>query len=504
MLANFTWSGTKRFILPLSAAKLLLILVVSFNAGIKLGTKSYFERNPDLNINGLPETGKNPESMTMSRHSPTRLRRLALVRRLALATSVTAIALFVQHTNGSWPTFGAGVAYAYTGDVVIDDLKIVDKESTATIRKIEVLGSSLEKAEILKLFATETKPEERAALFAKLQATKFSIPEIQVTGKDDFKGVIRDFLALNIDKGKVAKLTIASFEGGDNAKKGPTNLKVGAIAVDGADVSKLLEAARSGKPPEAADMQNQLDRLSVSNLEMTLPDEKTPKEAPGGNLSRIRIGSLEGLKEPSAGTVQKGSFEVKNFSLEFPKSSTEAASLAEFGYDKIDMGLKIRGSYDEPGKKAVLDEMTVSGLNMGALSLAGKFENVAKTPPGSSDAVKMSIMMASQVSSAQISFANTGLFEKSLAMLAKQQKKKPEDMKAEWGAMAGAMLPAILGGDPAGKTLADALTKFIASPKNVTIGATSKGPAIPLAAFAAVQSPQDVLSKINVTASANQ
>ncbi len=394
-------------------------------------------------------------------------------------------------------------AFAFTGDVMLDDVKIVDKDTTVTIKHIEVLGSNLEKAEIIKLFETATPKSESVALLAKLQAKKFSIPDIQISGKDNFKGVFKDFLAVNIDKGKVGKLTLTGFEGADNAPKGATSIKVGATMMENVDLTKVLEAARTGKPPETMDFQNQASKIYVRDISVIAPDSKTPKDAVGGNLNKITIASIEGATETPTGTMQKGGFEVKNLVVELPKSSSEAKSLAELGYDKLDLGLKMRGSIDEPAKKFNVEEITVSGVNLGALTLAAQFENFVQTPAGATQEVKVANLMASQIASAQISFVNSGVFDKAVSQIAKQQGTKPEDLKAQWSAMAGSMLPAILAGDPAGKTIGDAVTKFIANPKNVSIGAVSKGAPIAISSFATAKSPADILSKITVNASAN-
>ncbi len=415
------------------------------------------------------------------------------LKNYTLASSVAVIALV-----------GASTTLAYAGDVVIDDLKIVDKDTTVTIKRIEVLGSNLEKSEILKLFETGTKKEESVALLAKLQAAKFSIPDIEVSGKNEFKGTFKDFLAVNIDKGKIGKLTLAGFEGGDKAPKGPTSVKVGSTVMESVDLSKILEAARTGKPPETMDFKNQTSKVFVNNISVVVPDEKTPKDAPGGNLSKITVGSLEGSTEPGSGTIQKGLFEVKNFVVEFPKASAEAKNLAELGYDKVNMGLKVRGNVDEPSKKFNLEEMTFSGVDWGAFTVAAKLENFVHTPSGVTQDARVANLMAAKISNIQVSFANSGIFDKAVVLIAKQQGAKPEDMKAQWTAMAVGMLPAILAGDPAGKTIGEAIAKFIANPKNVTIGATSKGEALPISSFTAAKSPADILSKINVTASANQ
>ncbi len=426
------------------------------------------------------------------------------MHQIALAASVASAAVLVQVSGVPVAGFGSTAAYAFSGDVTLENLTIKDKESVTVIRRVDVVNSNLEKSEIAKLFEPSTKGEEAAAIFAKLKASKLSIPEIQLSGKDGFKGSIREIVATDIDQGKIAKLSISGFEGGDKAAKGPTNLKIGSILMEGADLSKLLEAARTGKPPEADNINNTMDRLSIGPMEMTLPDDKTPKDAPGGNFTKIRIAGVEGIKDKSVLPAQRGTFEIKNFSIELPKASNEAKQLAAFGYDKLDMGIKLQGTMDEAKKQVVIDDLTISGVNIGALGLKAQMGNYTKPAAGADQNAKVMALMTSDISSAQLSFANTGVFEKSVAFLAKQQNKKPEDLKAEWSAISGAMLPALLGGDPAGKIIGDAVAKFIASPRNITIAAKAKNGAVKIMDLQQIKSPQELLAKIDISANANQ
>ena len=225
--------------------------------------------------------------------------------------------------------------------------------------------------------------------------------------------------------------------------------------------------------------------------------------APGGNLNRFRLAAIEGTNDKSALPKLRATFEFRNFVFEPVKGSSEAASLNEYGYDKLDLGLKIIGTYDEAGKKLSVENVTFSGVDMGSLGLKAELGNYVKPKAGSPQAADQQAFLNATLSSVQLAYVNSGMFEKAVSVLAKQQGKAPDAMKAEWSAIATAMLPAILGGDPAGKTIGDAVSKFIASPKSLTIGATAKGAPVKIQELSGAKSPQDVLSKINVTASAN-
>ena len=120
----------------------------------------------------------------------------------------------ILSTTPAWLSAGVGAALvlgssiAHAADVTLENLNLIDKGSTFAIKRVDVTDSNLDKSEIAKLFMTETKPEEAAAIVRKLKASKFSIPEIQIMDKDGFKGTLRDFLATNLNEGKVAKITV--------------------------------------------------------------------------------------------------------------------------------------------------------------------------------------------------------------------------------------------------------------------------------------------------------
>ena len=421
------------------------------------------------------------------------------IRRFALAVVIGAfvspVAPFNNHLLGSTAVHAA--------DVVLENLDLSDKGSTFKIRRVEVMDSNLDKAEILKLFQTQTKPEEAAAIVRKLKASKFSIPEILIADKDGFKGTLSDFVATNLNEGKVAKIAIGGFDGGKPEPDGAI-VKVGQMVMDNADLSKLLDAAKDKTKPDPNAASQAVDHMLISNIDVMVPADGVTKTTPGSNLNRFRLAAIEGTNDKTALPKLRANFEFRNFLFEPAKGSSEAESLAEFGYDKLDLGLKIVGTLDEAAKKLSVENVAFSGVDVGALGIKAEIGNYEKPKGVDASEAQTQALLSSTIASLQFSFANSGVFEKSVAILSKRQGKSPEALKAEWGAISTAMLPALLGGDPAAKVIGDAVSKFIANPKTITIGATAKGAPVKVQDLAAAKSPQDVLSKITVSASANQ
>ena len=388
----------------------------------------------------------------------------------------------------------------FAADVVLENLKIEDKGHTTTIRRVEVLNTNLSKDEVAKLFNATTKSEDAAAILKKMKASKLSIPEIAIADKD-FTGSIKDIQANDINEGKVGQLTVAGFSGANTPGTKKSVVTVGPASMEKADLSRILDAAKNNNDFEPTSLNQSIAHLLVKDIDVQV-DAGEPG-GPSAGVNHFHVATVEGTADPSVLPKERGTFEVRNFLFEPAKGSSEAISLAQFGYDKLDMGLKITGGYDVPSKTLSVEDFTVSGVKMGSLGLKAELTNYEKPASKSPEATQQA-MMNSEIKSIQLSFANQGLFEKAVMILSKQQNKTPEALKAEWTAISTAMLPALLGGDPAGATIGNAVSQFIAKPQNIAIGATAKGAPVKIGSLAGAQSPQDVLAKITVTAAANK
>jgi hypothetical protein len=80
------------------------------------------------------------------------------------------------------------------------------------------------------------------------------------------------------------------------------------------------------------------------------------------------------------------------------------------------------------------------------------------------------------------------------------QNKTPEALKAEWTAIVAQVAPALVPGEPATIKIGEAITKFIAYPKSLTIAMKGKAGPLKLADFKDANDPAVLFSKIDINA----
>ena len=392
-------------------------------------------------------------------------------------------------------------AFALSQDVSIDNLSFTKDKAKITIKSAVFQGTNLSKEEITKLLTGAASGDEAKALLAKLSASKVSIPEVVVTA-DKATATARGFAMSEVNAGKAASVALAGVDVVGQTDKGdPVNVKGGTLAIADVDFGVLLDMA-TGEFGKGAFRYSKFD---WAGAEATFADPETPKSAAGGNLVKIKIGQFYGANTYDGDVFKQGDAVLKSSTVELPKASKAAAALAAFGYDKVEFSFTTQGDYNQTNKKLNLNDYTVSSAGAGAIGLKAQMGNIEKAALMGGDPAKtLAAYSAGDVSGFSLRYANTGLFEKAVAFLAAQEKKKPEQLKQEWSGQAQAIIPAIMGGDPAGKKLADAIAAFIANPKSLTISAKAKAGSIPFKDFIAMKNPLELLPKIDLTAVANQ
>jgi hypothetical protein len=369
-----------------------------------------------------------------------------------------------------------GCVQALADDVSLDNLTFTTKAGgTATIKHVEFDGTNLSKDEVAKLFSGTPTREELAPIIAKLQASKILVPEMVVTDAAGTGSMtFHDFQATSISAGKIAHMTLAGFDGGGtDPDVGPVTMHSGQIAIDGGDFSRLLPALRDGDMAGAGSAQ--ITHFTWQGFTMTFPDKDTPAMAAGGNLYKVAVASVEGQGTYAGDLPNKGFGELKSLTIEPPKASKFGQGLAEFGYDRIDIGFTMSGSYDANAKTYVLDDYTIHAVDAGSLGFKAQFGGIDKSAFSGDQMSRLAALANGNISSVAVSFVDNGLFEKAVAYIAKTQKTTPDAIKEQWSVMAAQVLPAFLGANPAALKLAAAVTKFIAAPKALTITAKAKG-----------------------------
>ena len=384
------------------------------------------------------------------------------------------------------------LARAQSGDVRIDSLRIGDGQDGVELKGLAFNGANLSGDEIRALLAADTPGDRRTALAARLKAASASIAEIIIgaTAKDPltFSGL----RAESIDQGRIRRLTLAGGQGGPTINGETASFRAGALTIDEIDLSSVLTALSQGsllaaKPTVA--------RRSWNGFQASFPDKDTPATAPGGNVINLRLSAVDAQSLFEGGMPTKSTMAIRNLVVELPKGSETAKKLAEAGYDRLDVSLTSSVAFNPAKKSLMIDDLTVSGVGMGSVGLRAEFANI---DPDLLTGDPMTVEFAST----ELRVINDGLIDKALVMAAKEQGKKPDQLKKEAGAMVTQFTPMLLGGDPASLQVAAALGAFIRDPKSLSVTVKAKDGALKFTDLDFDQ-PLSILQELDISAAAN-
>ena len=393
----------------------------------------------------------------------------------------------------------AGLALAQSNDVRIDSLKLGKGDDVVELKGIDFAGSNLSREEIDALLAIDTPADRRTSLGARLKASSASIAEIVIGAPARGPLTFTGFRAENVDQGKIRRLTLAGGQGGPIINGETGSLRAGALTIDEIDVSSVLNGLIKGsllaaKPTVA--------RLSWNGFEASFPDKDVAANAPGGNMVKIRLGALDAQTTFEGGTPTKSTTAIRNLVVELPKASETGKTLADAGYERIDVSMTTGVAFNPAKKSLMIDDFTISGVGMGSVGLRAEFANIDPAMLNGDPMAALAALMTVEFASTEIIIVNDGLIDKGLALAAKEQGKKPEQLKKEAGAMVTQFAPMMLGGDPSSLQVAAALGAFIRDPKSLSVKVSGKDGPLKFTDLDFDQ-PMSILQDLEITAAAN-
>ena len=393
----------------------------------------------------------------------------------------------------------AGLARAQAGDVRIDSLRMGDGEDSVELKGLAFNGANLSRAEIGALLAVETPGDQRTALAARLKAASASIAEIIIGAPSKGPLTFTGLRAETIDQGKIRRLTLAGGQGGPTINGETASFRAGALTIDEIDLSSVLTSLIKGslfaaKPSVA--------RLSWNGFEASFPDKDTPAKTPGGNIVNIRLSAVDAQSQFEGGMPTKSAMAIRNLVVELPKGSETAKKLAEAGYDRLDMSLTSSVAFNPAKKSLMIDDLTVSAAGMGSVGLRAEFANIDPALLTGDPMAALAALMTVEFASTELRIINDGLIDKALVMAAKEQGKKPDQLKKEAGAMVTQFTPMLLGGDPSSLQVAAALGAFIRDPKSLSVTVKAKDGALKFTDLDFDQ-PMSILQELDISAAAN-
>ncbi len=395
-------------------------------------------------------------------------------------------------------TFSA-FAGAQAEDLRMDLLKAGSASDPVELRNVEVIGSNLTRDDLTKLFAPTTSDAERLALVAKFQARRVAVGEMLLG--DPAKGPVklRGFRMENIAGGKLARAGFDGVEAGPMINGEPGSVRSGPLVVEELDLSSVLRGLVSrsmdGVAPKAA-------RMSWRNLDLQMPDKDISPSAVGGNLIKLSMALVESTSSYDGDVFRQGKMRLDNLVLEFPRASEEGRALAGLGYERLDLSATSSASYDAKARVLNLEDLTITGAGMGAVTLRAELGNLDLAQLAGAPQLQALMLMNTQFISIGLDIKNAGGLEKVLVSVANDQGKKPEELRQELSNTVMQFTPLLMGGDPASLQLAAALGTFVRDPKSLTLGIRAKAAPIPFTSMMA-GNPMGLLQLVSISASAN-
>ncbi|WP_406856496.1 hypothetical protein ABEG18_02375 [Alsobacter sp. KACC 23698] len=388
-------------------------------------------------------------------------------------------------------------APALAQTVSLDPLTIATPEGGAlTLSKVEATDTNLTRDELAKLFNKDAPAAEKRAIAKKAKAARLSLGDVVSEAKDQ-RFVVKGLEARGVDSGRIARLSFTGAESTFRNEQGDGKLAINGLTVDGLDLSHLMAAAETG---QFADGALKIDRIAFDGFEGSVPDSKTPKDAAGGNLTRVKLGSMS-LDASYAGDIPtKTAFALRSLVIQPAPASELATSLKGAGLSQLEMGMTFSGTYDTAAKTYSADDITLSLAQLGSVGLKAELAGVEPVLFTGDKAQRTAAAMSLAFSGLTVRVVNGGGVEKALAFAAASQNKSMAAFQAETAGMAGQIIPALLGGTASAASTGAAVAAFVSNPKSLTVTAKPKAGPLSLVEAAALGDPMAVVQRLAITA----
>jgi hypothetical protein len=294
---------------------------------------------------------------------------------------------------------------------------------------------------------------------------------------------------------------------GDDAR-----VALGGLAIRGLDLSNSLKTAMAVANGDAAAGQNPraaiptLDQFVINGVDIDVAAKDGKGNAENGARTKLQLGKFEfkGANYILGIPTKIGlALEKLAFDLGANPSDPQLKELASHGLKRIDASARVSAAWDEPKQELTLDDASFEGDRLGAIKLSLVAGNVGKELFSGNAAMAQAAALGAVLKKLDLAATDTGMLGLVLAMDAKQKGKTVDQARSEYVSAAAIGIPAMLGNHPSAKALGAAVSKFLAQPKNLKISVASKE-GVGAADVAIMQSPADLLSKIELKAVANQ
>ncbi len=288
----------------------------------------------------------------------------------------------------------------------------------------------------------------------------------------------------------------------DFAFEGPTaRFGMGSFAL--ADIT--LPAANPGGTNPSALAIDAYPFIAKTEIGDLAVDIAAPREEGPPSSVRFRVAHVGSTAERKVdGFPSRGDMSVDHLTFDVPDSGSPGASeLLAMGYAKVDLSAAVATSYDRGRQTLSVEKLLVSGVDMGAVTLAVDFANVSPSILSANAAVARASVFAMLLKRVDLRLVDGGLVDKALALKAKQDGKSLAEERDAAADLLATSLPQALGNGPGIKAIGAAAAAFIAAPKTLHVSLASKD-GLGASDLGRIGSPDDLLSRLDIQAEANR
>ena len=367
--------------------------------------------------------------------------------------------------------------------------------------------------------AEPARKQELAALYADFMRSSafgsFEVRDIAVAVDIDGKpGKVKlaRLAANNFSGGKLGEFVYEGFD----LDVPEAKMKLGSFGFRGFDLRPMLALADfiAAKGPDAlGEMEDPrpfiptIDHVGMTALDVDAKATDGQKgNAEGGarnkftmaNFSLDSGGFIGGI--PTSATLALDHVAVDLSGLADDPAMKDFAAL---GYSKVDISAKLDLGWNEAANELAVKNLSFQSAGMGAASGSLVLGNVTRDLFAANPALMQAAALGAVLKKVEIGISNEGILEKALAMQAAKDGKPVDEVRKMLILGASVGLPSILGDSPAARTIANAVSKYLADPKTLKLTATSAN-GLGVGDLGLIGNPVDLLGKIDVKASVNE
>ena len=246
-----------------------------------------------------------------------------------------------------------------------------------------------------------------------------------------------------------------------------------------------------------------MEGFGFSGLDIDIPDPDAPD-------SRIqaKVGSFDlSLADYLNGIPTNLDMSAANIEARIPENSGDDSleQLRALGITDIDAGFRVAAAWDEATSSIDLEEVSISGVDLASVVLAGKIANAGADLFALDPDVAMAAGMALAVKSLDLTVTDAGLFDIILAVAAADQGADPETLRPVFAGLAQGTVISMMAGAADAAKLGEAINSFVSgNAKTLVIGIEAKtDPGLGMMDFmAAEEDPTSLIGKVNISAEA--